>query len=328
MLADITMKELKLWKFIQSNLEQDVPLVFMCVLESTGSSPGRQGFKMIVSPNEIFGSIGGGIMEHKFVVMAREKLIENKNNSLTKKQVHNKTGGKDQSGMICSGEQTIYLYPLQEKSLKHIKSIIRTLSQNKNGLLQLNSDGIYFYENLVPQTNYVFEKKSDTSWEYEEKIGYKNHLYIIGGGHCSLALSKIMSTMDFYIHVVDERNNLNTMIQNKYAHQTEVIKSYDLIPSKITTSHTNYIVIMTYSYRTDGIVLRNILPLNYFYLGVLGSKTKIAKLLEELKNEGLDDEKLKSIHAPIGIQIKSQTPEEIAVSIAAEIIQYKNAQPK
>jgi xanthine dehydrogenase accessory factor len=319
------MKELKLWKFIQTNIEQQVPLIFMCVLESSGSSPGRQGFKMVVSQNEIYGSIGGGIMEHKFVEMAREKLLENKSNSLTKKQIHNKTSGKNQSGMICSGEQTIYLYPIQEKQLKRIKSIISTLSQNKNGLLQLNSDGLYFYDNLIPQADYVFEKKSESIWEYEEKIGYKNYIYIIGGGHCSLALSKVMSTMDFYIHVFDERKNLNTLNQNKYAHKIEIIKSFELVKSKIPEGKNNYIVIMTFSYRTDLLVLRDLIKQNNFYIGLLGSKAKVAKLLDELKNEGIAQKSIDMLHAPIGIQIKSQTPEEIAISIAAELIQQKNA---
>ena len=52
-----------------------------------------------------------------------------------------------------------------------------------------------------------------TDWTYKEKTGYKNHLYIIGGGHCALAFSKIMSTMDFYIHLFDDRENLNTVEQ-------------------------------------------------------------------------------------------------------------------
>lgn len=319
------MKELKLWQFIEKKLADHESLVFMCVLESHGSSPGRQGFKMAVGETEIYGSIGGGIMEHKFVEMAKEKLVEEQKISLTKKQIHNKSAKQNQSGMICSGEQTIFLYPMQEKELKHVKSIIDALQQNKNGLLEINSDGIYFYDKLIPESDYRFEKKSEQIWEYEEKLGYKNFLYIIGGGHCSLALSRIMSSMDFYVQVFDERKNLNTMTQNTFAHRTEELKSFELIKSKVPEHKNNYLVIMTFGYRTDGIVLRELMHQQYRYLGVLGSKTKIEKLREELNAEGVEQEIMDAIHAPIGIQIKSQTPEEIAVSIAAEIIQVKNS---
>ena len=81
---------------------------------------------------------------------------------------------------------------------------------------------------------------------------------------------------------------------------------------------------MTFGYRTDGIVIRQLLNKNYKYIGILGSKTKIAKLLSELQEEGFDEFKIKSLHAPIGLAINSRTPEEIAISIAAEIIQVKN----
>ena len=73
--------------------------------------------------------------------------------------------------MICSGEQTIFLYPMQEKDLKHVKAIIDALEQNHNGLLEINSDGIYFYDKLIPESDYRFEKKSEQIWEYEEKLG-------------------------------------------------------------------------------------------------------------------------------------------------------------
>lgn len=319
------MKELELWKFMKLKLEEHIPLIFLCVLESSGSSPGRQGFKMVITSNEIIGSIGGGIMEHKFVELAKEKLLEQQFNSITKKQIHSKNSSTNQSGMICSGEQTVFLYPIQKKDAEHIAAIQAALENNISGVLQLNSDGLSFYAKLLADIDYRFELKSDTNWEYEEKIGYKNFLYIIGGGHCSLALSKIMSMLGFYIHVFDERKNLNTMVQNKFANKTEELKSYEELKNKIPKGNSIYVVVMTFSYRTDAIVLRMILNQTFRYVGLLGSVTKVKKLLTELENEGHSKEKLNALHAPIGIQIKSQTPDEIAVSIAAEIIKTKNA---
>ena len=81
---------------------------------------------------------------------------------------------------------------------------------------------------------------------------------------------------------------------------------------------------MTFGYRTDEVALRALLGKDFKYLGVLGSKVKIVKMFKKLIAEGIAKEVLDQIHAPIGLQIKSQTTEEIAVSIAAEIIEVKN----
>ena len=79
------------------------------------SSPGRQGFMMAVnSRNEMSGSVGGGIMEHKFVELAKSKLLLAEKKTITYQQFHDKAAARNQSGMICSGEQTIFMYPVQE----------------------------------------------------------------------------------------------------------------------------------------------------------------------------------------------------------------------
>jgi len=81
---------------------------------------------------------------------------------------------------------------------------------------------------------------------------------------------------------------------------------------------------MTIGYRTDKIILSQIIKNSYYYLGLLGSEKKINTLFTELKQEGVNDDLLNKIHTPIGVNINSQTTQEIAVSIAAEIIKVKN----
>ena len=159
---------------------------------------------------------------------------------------------------------------------------------------------------------------------FEEKIGYHNHLYIIGGGHCSLAFCRLMSTMDFYIHLFDEREGLNTMTENIFVHEKIVVNGYETLVELIPSGKNNYVVIMTFGYRTDEAALKALLNKEVAYLGLLGSKKKVEKMFTDLSQEGVHQQALNKIHAPIGMPIKSQTPEEIAVSIAAEIIKIKN----
>jgi len=131
--------------------------------------------------------------------------------------------------------------------------------------------------------------------------------------------------MDFYIRVYDDRADLKTMVENDAAHEKYSISNYEHIVNSIPEGTNEYIVIMTFGYRSDDIVIRGLLGKNYRYVGVLGSQTKINKLFDEYSREGISEHWLQQIHTPIGLDIHSQTPEEIAVSIAAEIIKVKNA---
>lgn len=315
--------DINFWHFILKHLNNSQPVILLCVLESHGSSPGRQGFKMAVTSDEIFGSIGGGIMEYKFVEMAKEKLLSNSKDTLIRKQIHSKSSKINQSGMICSGEQTIALFQLSIDHSNPIKKLINCIENNRYGLLKISNKDFSFSENDSESVNY-FQMNSEEDWQYSETIGYKNHLYIIGGGHCALALSKIMSQMDFNIHLYDDRKNLNTFIQNTFVKEKKVISDYSVLKDLIPSGNNIFVVIMTFGYRTDDIALRSLIDKDFKYLGVLGSQSKMEKLFEEWRKDNLTEEKLNKLFAPIGVPINSQTPEEIAVSIAAEIISVKN----
>jgi xanthine dehydrogenase accessory factor len=180
----------------------------------------------------------------------------------------------------------------------------------------------YFSMNLLRQI--IFFEQKDGEFLLIEKTGYKNYLHIVGGGHCALALSKIMRGMDFYIHLYDDRAGLNTMDLNEFAHQKTIVPGYSSLTGLIEGGNNVYVVIMTFGYRTDDEALRALLGKTFKYIGMLGSKNKIEKMFTGYHAENIDAAVLADIHSPIGIQIKSQTPEEIAVSIAAEIIAIKN----
>ncbi len=228
----------------------------------------------------------------------------------------------DQSGMICSGEQTIFLYPVKLEDRQALTDLTRSLQENRNGTLELSPGGIRFFTD-PPSVNFFFEKTGENNFLLREKTGYKNVLHIIGGGHCSLALSRLMCTMDFYIHLYEERENLNTLSENIYAHEKHILGSYAELNEKITPGNHVYVVIMTVGYRTDEIAVRALADAEFRYLGVLGSKTKMKKMFGESLPD-MQNNFLQKISTPAGLSIKSQTPEEIAVSIAAEIIQAKN----
>ncbi|MES2431569.1 MAG: XdhC family protein [Bacteroidota bacterium] len=321
------LKQLPSWQLIQRSLQQEIAVMLLYVLESKGSSPGRQGFMMVVNAKgEMSGSMGGGIMEHKFVEMAKERLKEAAERFKeidVKKQVHSKSAKRDQSGMICSGEQTILIYAVREEDLLYINAIIDSLVENENGTLQLSPKGILFSKD-IPAQDFDFELKEEDNFLYLEKTGYKNELHIIGAGHCSLALSQLMSTMDFHIHLYDDRQELHTFLQNSYAHTKTIVEDYTKLPEYILSGKNIYVIVMTVGYRTDKIVVESLINKDLKYFGLLGSRTKIETIFKDFEADGISDEQLRNIYAPIGLPIKSQTTEEIAISIAAEIISVKN----
>ncbi len=316
---------MKVWEFILQKKTTSSRVILLYVLESKGSSPGRQGFKMAVSSNgDFYGTIGGGIMEHKFVELAKSRLLIPEEEPEVVKQIHEKSAEKNQSGMICSGEQTIFLYEIKDKEIADISNLIASMKAFRNGTLHLNIDTISFTD-AVPDYSYYLEIAEDySSFHFKEKTGLKNSLHIVGGGHCALALSKLMRNMDFHIHVYEERVGLNTFEENIFAHEKHIVSSYAALGSLIPTGDNVYVVIMTFGYRTDDHAVRSVLDKQFTYIGLLGSQKKIEKMFQDYQSEHIDSSFLKKIKAPIGLFIKSETTEEIAVSIAAEIILHKN----
>jgi len=304
--------------------------MLLIVAESTGSSPGRQGYKMAVGADgELAGSIGGGVMEVNLVEQARTSLSEppavsgGLTPSLTE-QVHRRDVANS-SGMICSGRQTVIFKILSANDREPIERAIGSLAENRGGLLTITSSGFRVGPPEGGTRSAQFEKTSDTEFVYQERLGFCNELYIVGGGHCALALSELMSKMDFYIRLFDDRPQLNTLDKNEFVHEKKIIESYEMIGDLIPAGQNVYVVVMTLGYRSDAVVIRQLVEMNFRYFGVLGSKAKMATLFKELIAEGIAKQRLDLIRTPIGLPINSHTPEEIAISIAAEIISVKNS---
>ncbi|MFN2392212.1 MAG: XdhC family protein [Pyrinomonadaceae bacterium] len=317
-------KESEIWQFAAERLKQNELVMLLVVVESSGSSPGRKGFKMAVAEDDLRGSIGGGVMEINLVELAKERLKTSQNETLIKPQIHQKNS-LSASGMICSGKQTVIFYKLNPNNLTTVREIIRALKNHQSKILQISNSKFQIAENQSIEFDFRFEQRNENDFLFEEKLGFKNNLFIIGGGHCALALSELVSKMDFHISLFDDRPNLNTLAKNEFIHKKRIIESYEKIDEFVSSGANTYVVVMTVGYKTDEIVIRKLLDKNFKYFGVLGSRAKMATLLKNLRKEGFAAERLDKIHTPIGLKINSQTPEEIAISIAAEIIAVKNA---
>ncbi|MEE4000500.1 XdhC family protein [Tenacibaculum sp. FZY0031] len=313
---------MKFWQQLYTKLQNKQKVYLLTVIENLGSSPGRKGFKMLIAEDGfIFGSVGGGVMEFALVEEAKQLVQQENPLIFIKKQIHKGTI-KDGSGMICSGEQTVAFHCLDAKHVSIISTIISSLQHGKKGTLHLSPTLFDFTPDVLEsQFEYTINSKED--WYFKEHIGFKETLYIVGGGHVGVAVSELFVKLGFYVVIFDNRENLNTLENNQTAHKKQVI-DYKDIENYIEESSSSYVAIMTNTYTDDKLVLSKLIKNNYQFLGVLGSKAKLQTMWEVLQNKGVTQEELNNVHAPIGLSIKSETPEEIAVSIAAQIIQIKN----
>ncbi len=310
--------QLDFWRTISSTLRTGERGALLCVVESTGSSPGRAGFKMFVTANAMHGSIGGGSMEHKLVELARSLLDKPEAFPFLKRQIHQPGIGQDRSGMICSGEQTIAFFLLGPDQLGLCEAIIGASNAGTATELIICAKGLFF--SAGPSSTGLDE---EGDWAYREPIDVQPRTVIIGAGHVGLALSRTMNQLGFHVHLMDDRAGLNTMEANNWAHQRTVV-DYDAIDAVVSEDENLYVVLVSFGYRTDEVLLRQLIRKRFKYLGMLGSAEKIKTLFAAMRNDGFTEEDLSGVHAPIGLPINSRTPEEIAVSIAAEIIQVKN----
>jgi xanthine dehydrogenase accessory factor len=329
-------KELELWDFIAAHLQKSERVMLLVVATSSGSSPGRPGYKMAVAENgALAGSIGGGVMEVNLVEQSRSLLgaqvslpaspQSSETYPILSEQVHRKNA-PNASGMICSGKQTVIFKLLTPDMLPIISSVVEGVRRRDGSTIVIDPEFLKTEPATAETQNDIdFTRHSDTGFEYRERLGAKQDLYIVGGGHCALALSELMSKMDFHVELFDDRPQLNTLEKNHSADKINVIQSYDRIGDHIPSSDCAYVVVMTLGYKTDAIVVRQLINKDFKYFGVLGSRAKIATLRREFIDEGIPKERLGRLHAPIGVPINSHSPEEIAVSIAAEIIDVKNS---
>lgn len=290
-------------------LRREGRAVLMVVTESTGSSPGRRGFKMWVSPTSMNGTIGGGIMEHKWVEYARSLLSGPSFEPFSRLQIHDKSAGTDRSGMICSGRQTIAFYDVGTGRIPLLESAVEPPGRS----LTYTEAGIFAEAALSP----------GAMWQYTDTLAPAHNVYIIGGGHVSRALCEVLSRLDFEMHVFDDREQLNTLLGNPFAHHRTVVE-YERLADHIPPGPHSFVVIMSFGYRSDETALRALLHSDFGYIGMMGSRAKVKAMFDQLSAEGIPQERLQRIFAPIGLDIKSETAQEIAVSVAAQLIAAKN----
>ncbi len=298
------------------------PIVLMTVVRAEGSTPGRPGFKMVVpAQGATVGTIGGGIMELRLLDVARTMLTEQVRAPRLIKQTHHKKAPlAEQSGMICAGSQWQILWPVWPDQVALLDNIIDHYRRQSPAILRLASGETPCLQAAKGQTPpFAFTQNGD-AFSWHERIGVVDTVYVIGSGHVGLALCRALQTLgDMRVVVVDHRAEVATLKDNHYADEKHVLPMAQLGVLVPPGDHV-YAVIVTTGFDSDAEALFQLVDKPTAYLGLMGSKAKIAEIKKQVTARGVDPALFERVAMPIGLEIGAETPAEIAISIGAQII--------
>ncbi|CAB1245940.1 XdhC family aldehyde oxidoreductase maturation factor [Clostridium sp. MT-14] len=326
--------------------------VLATILEKSGSAPREQGTKMIIKRDlSIEGTIGGGILEAMAIKMSAD-IFKNKRFVIREFTLSNE--GASAIGAACGGSLKLlleYINPDDEamnfiyKKSFELKNkgdnfvFITRLDEKENYVTGIDKwicteTGFYGQENDMTQKilrkvrknfkNIHFHNvREDDRLYLVEPVLNSESVYIMGAGHVSQKIAVVAKMLNFKTIVLDDREEFANRENFKTADEVKVIQSFEDISHCVKIDNRSYIIIVTRGHGYDKEVLAQVLKTDAKYIGMIGSKTKRDFVYKRLMDEGYTAEDLKRVHCPIGISIGAQTPEEIAVSITAEMIKVR-----
>jgi len=342
-------------------LEKKEKVALATLITRVGSAPRAVGAKYLIKGDGTsLGSIGGGCVEAEVWQKAQKVMEEAKGEilhfDLTSEQLA-------EGGLICGGNVDIFLEPVKEDFLNVYREVSRIKQKGSSAILatlvSVDGDfpkgegskvlikpsgekvgsllgGVALEKKILTEGETLLREKrpkvlvfrhEDRKMEVLlEPVFSEPTIYIFGGGHISEQLAPLAKNVHFKVVVIDDREMFAN--RERFPEADEVIVSeFERCFDQLNIDDSSYLVIVTRGHLYDGFVLEQALKTNACYIGMIGSKKKIRTLYQNLMEKGIAKETLERVCAPIGIDINSETPEEIAVSIVAELIKVRGAPP-
>lgn len=315
------------WKTVTDELDAGRGTFLALVAACTKGSPGTPGARMLLTAaGEQVGTIGGGRMELDILRQGRERLAAGDIAPRFDKLHHYKNAPGVESGLICSGTQTnltVCLDPARDgETIRAARALVEA---DAPGWLHISPEGIAVeaVETLPPDTSGVLltDPASD-AWQVSLCLLNLRRVAIVGAGHCGMALGRQMAVLRYAVSVFDHRRDLHTA-QLRDSLPVTWVDGFADAGGRIRYPELTAAVVMTPDYPSDVAALSGLLPHPFPFLGAMGAKAKIQAIRRSLAEHGFAKADLDRVVAPIGLPIESDTPEEIAVSVAAQILQHR-----
>ena len=311
----------KIFLAIEEQLKMGKPCLLATIIASTGSTPRSSGAYMVVGEaGRICGTIGGGSLEYNVILQGQEQIVQQKNfiyeYTLTME-------GSAELGMICGGTCTILYQYLSADDLPLVQEVLGVIASKEQYwlLLPVLEGKLQILQGASEiQGNGLIE--IDGTQYYAERFNFDGKVYIFGGGHLAQEVVPVLSHLGFRCIVLDDREEFSKPELFIGAEEVLCVDFKDLA-NAVQITKNDYVAVMTRGHLHDADVERFVLKTPAHYIGVVGSRRKAKLTRETLRGEGFSDEQLDRIITPIGLEIGSETPAEIAISIAAQFIQVR-----
>jgi xanthine dehydrogenase accessory factor len=337
-------------------LERGKSFAIATIITQSGSAPRHSGSCMIIEVDgSIIGTVGGGALEARVQQRARDVLAQHRATIL---DFDLTTGDATRLGMVCGGRCTVMIEYIAGdnrdflevfgNALSAIETgtrarIVTYLPVTENGKMAgikvlLRSDGAIIGGSKADPT--ILSELSAQVGRYHtftllyeqlvlvEPVGNDGTAYIFGAGHVGQKLTPVLSSIGFRTVVFDDRDEFANRGRLPAADQIIVLNSFDKTLDNLAIDENSYIIIVTRGHLHDREVLQKALRTNAGYIGMIGSRKKRDFTYKALLQEGFSQLDLNRVYSPIGMEIKAETPEEIAISIAAELIKIRAEQKK
>lgn len=281
------------------------PAALCAVVATKGSAPQRPGAALLLRQDcSTLGTLGGGCVEQEVKRLALQSLTTGTATRLDFVLDHD-YGWDD--GLICGGRMEIAVVPLAQQGL--LPDVERALAEAQKG---------------QPAAFPLHVEHQGRLLRYDLHLEAAPHLLIAGAGHVGTALAKLAADLDFRITVVDDRADYADPA--RFPGGTEVlVRDIEATLRGWPLDARSYVVIVTRGHQHDHQALAAVVGRPARYIGLIGSKRKLRLIFDDLQAAGVSEDALAQVHSPIGLAIGGVTVPEIAVSIAAELIQVRRS---
>ena len=312
-------------------MEKDIDTMLVTIVSNAGSTPRGTGSQMLMQMRgRVVGTIGGGPAERRAEELAMQ-LLAKKSSAVHEYRLYK--NDEEDIGSVCGGDMTVLFQYIPSDSgvwKALAEALLAQLAAKKWGWFVQRTDG--GVPALLDENGALLagELPADSSALMGDRSVLANGCFsmllplgeravIFGAGHCALALAPVLKSVGFRITVFDERAEWANRENYPMAEQI-ICGDYTKIHDYLTLTAEDYVVVMTSGHSHDFEVQEQVLRGPLAYIGVIGSKKKTASINKRLRERGITEEAICRVHTPIGVAIKAVTPEEIAVSIAGEMI--------
>lgn len=323
-------------------------VAYTALVETRGSTPQKAGAAMLVyEDGSQVGTLGGGCVEAEVKRKALENLVSGAT-EIVDFQLDHDYGWDD--GLICGGRMRMLIAPLRNATDFHYYE--RYLQQIVAGEGAIEAIVMESSANVTTGDRFLFDQHADLIVSSSEStissailehlpvladrprpsvrggIAYlpqlpEAHLVIVGAGHVGRKLAEYAADVDFRVTVVDDREIYCNRENIPHADEW-IVGDFDQVLPELEIDSQSFCVIVTRGHNHDEEALFHLIQRQPRYLGMIGSKRKIRLIFDDLKQNGIDPSLLEQVHSPLGLEIGSQTVPEIAVSIVAQLILYRN----